>query len=64
MDVLFLLIPVSVLLVFAIGIIFWWTIKHGQFEDLDGPAYRIIMDDDTPDAPKDQPDDTEQQPDR
>jgi cbb3-type cytochrome oxidase maturation protein len=48
MEVLYLIIPFSVLLVFAIGVIFWRSVKGGQFEDLEGPAYRIIMDDDSP----------------
>lgn len=51
MDILYLLVPVSVVLVFVIGIVFWWSIRHGQFEDLDGPAYRVIMDDDLPPQP-------------
>jgi cbb3-type cytochrome oxidase maturation protein len=46
MESLYLLIPVSVVLVFAIGIVFWWTLKSGQLEDLEGPAYRVLMDDD------------------
>jgi cbb3-type cytochrome oxidase maturation protein len=46
MESLYLLIPVSVLLVFVIGGIFWWSLKSGQMEDLEGPAYRILMDDD------------------
>lgn len=48
MDILYLLIPVSIVLVFAIGALFWWNLKSGQFEDLDGPGYRILMDDDSP----------------
>lgn len=48
MESLYLLIPVSVLLVFAIGALFWWSLKSGQMEDLEGPAYRILMDDDKP----------------
>lgn len=48
MDILYVLIPVSVLLVFIIGALFWWSVKGGQFEDLEGPAYRILMDDDRP----------------
>lgn len=48
MEILYLLIPLSVVLVFLIGAIFWWSLKNGQFEDLEGPAYRILMDDDTP----------------
>ena len=26
--------------------IFWWSGKNGQFDDLEGPAHRILMDDD------------------
>jgi cbb3-type cytochrome oxidase maturation protein len=48
MESLYLLIPVSVVLVFVIGGIFWWSLKSGQMEDLEGPAYRILMDDDRP----------------
>lgn len=48
MESLYLLIPVSVILVFAIGVIFWWSLKSGQLDDLEGPAYRVLMDDDTP----------------
>ena len=46
MDILYLLVPLSVVLVFIIGAVFWWSLKSGQFEDLDGPGYRILMDDD------------------
>jgi cbb3-type cytochrome oxidase maturation protein len=49
---MYLLVPISVLLVFVIGVVFWWSIRHGQFEDLEGPAYRILMDDDRPDTSK------------
>jgi cbb3-type cytochrome oxidase maturation protein len=33
----------------AIGIL--WAIKSGQFDDLEGPAQRILMDDDDPMIP-------------
>jgi cbb3-type cytochrome oxidase maturation protein len=46
MESLYLLVPVSVVLVFLIGAIFWWTLRSGQLEDLEGPAYRLLMDDD------------------
>lgn len=57
MDILYLLIPLSLLLVFLIGGIFWWALRNGQFEDLEGPAHRILMDDDDgrPDAVVPQP---------
>ena len=48
MDIVYLLIPLSLVLVFLIGAVLWWAVKRGQFEDLDGPAHRIVMDDDRP----------------
>jgi cbb3-type cytochrome oxidase maturation protein len=43
-----LLIPVSVVLVLVIGALFWWSVRSGQFDDLEGPAHRILADDDSP----------------
>ena len=48
MDILFLLIPLSLALVFLIGAVFWWAVDSGQFDDLDGPAHRILQDNDRP----------------
>jgi cbb3-type cytochrome oxidase maturation protein len=48
MDILYLLVPLSVTLVFLIGAAFWWSVRSGQFDDLDGPAHRILSDDDSP----------------
>jgi cbb3-type cytochrome oxidase maturation protein len=48
MDILYLLIPLSLVLVFLIGAVFWWSLRRGQFDDLEGPAHRILQDDDTP----------------
>lgn len=48
---LYLLIPLSVVLVFIIGVIFWWSVRSGQFDDMEGPAYRLLIDDRDP-APK------------
>ena len=48
MESLFLLIPISLVL---IGLLVWilnWSIKSGQFDDLDGPGEAILMDDDAP----------------
>lgn len=53
MESLYLLIPISVLLVFAIGVAFWLSLRSGQFEDMEGPAYRVVMDDDLPPSGKD-----------
>lgn len=45
MESVYLLIPVSVLLVFGIAVAFWWSVRSGQFDDLEGPAFKILMDD-------------------
>lgn len=50
MDILYLLIPLSLVLVFVIAVFFWWSLRSNQYEDLDGPGYRILMDDDCGDA--------------
>ena len=47
MEILMLLVPLSVVLVFLIGAAFWWSVGSGQFDDLDGPAHRILDDDDS-----------------
>lgn len=48
MESLYLLIPLSIVLVFVIGFLFWWSVRSGQFDDMEGPAYRMLMDDDRP----------------
>ncbi|MHB1053327.1 MAG: cbb3-type cytochrome oxidase assembly protein CcoS [Thiobacillus sp.] len=55
MDILLLLIPLSLVLVGVIAWVMLWAVKSGQFDDLEGPAHSIVMDDDTPPKPKDAP---------
>ncbi|MDH5264785.1 MAG: cbb3-type cytochrome oxidase assembly protein CcoS [Betaproteobacteria bacterium] len=45
MDILYLLIPVSVVIVFAIGAVFWWAIASGQFDELDREGGAVVEDD-------------------
>ncbi|HET7160710.1 MAG TPA: cbb3-type cytochrome oxidase assembly protein CcoS [Burkholderiales bacterium] len=47
MDILYLLIPLSLIAVFAVAAIFWWALHRGQFDDLEGPAHVILTDDDS-----------------
>ncbi len=46
MNVLIFLIPVAL----ALGLLglygLFWTLRSGQYEDLEGAAYRILQDDD------------------
>ena len=48
MEIIYLLIPLSVILVGLIIWIFLWAIRSGQFDDLEGPAHQILMDNDDP----------------
>jgi cbb3-type cytochrome oxidase maturation protein len=47
-DILYLLVPLSLVLVLLIAAIFWWALGSGQFDDLEGPAHRILQEDDVP----------------
>ena len=44
MDILYLLIPLSVVLVFFILGGLWWAIERGQFEDIEAEGERILRD--------------------
>ncbi|MEL7029386.1 MAG: cbb3-type cytochrome oxidase assembly protein CcoS [Pseudomonadota bacterium] len=46
MSALAWLIPIALVLG-AVGLIaFYWTVRSGQYEDLQGAAHRILIDDD------------------
>lgn len=45
MESLYLLIPISALLVLALLAVFGWALNAGQFEDLEHEADRILTDD-------------------
>ena len=48
MNSIYLLIPLSILLI-ALGIwAFFWAVNSGQFDDMDDPARSILDDDETP----------------
>lgn len=52
-TLVFLLALTTIFIVFIVlGIL--WAIKHGQFEDMEGPAQRILMDEDDPMLPSNQ----------
>lgn len=48
MDVIYGLIPLMIGLGLIGVVIFIWSVKSGQYEDLEGDANRILMDDDDP----------------
>jgi cbb3-type cytochrome oxidase maturation protein len=46
MESLYLLIPMSLVVIAVVVMILYWAVKGGQFEDLEGPGHSILMDDD------------------
>lgn len=53
MEALLYLIPLALLLGLVGLVAFLWSLKSGQFDDLDGAANRILFDDDDDAADKD-----------
>ena len=51
MSILFLLIPLGMIFLGAAIWAFLWAVRSGQFDDMEGPAHRILMDDDDPRIP-------------
>ncbi|MEO5345255.1 MAG: cbb3-type cytochrome oxidase assembly protein CcoS [Magnetococcus sp. YQC-9] len=46
MNAIFILLPIAVLLsLVGLGMLIW-SIRKGQFDDLEGPAHRILYEDD------------------
>ncbi|WP_420349210.1 cbb3-type cytochrome oxidase assembly protein CcoS [Pelagibius sp.] len=50
MSALIYLIPAALLLGLLGLVAFLWALKSGQFEDLDGAAHRVLLDDEEDDA--------------
>lgn len=51
MDSLIVLIPVSLFFAVAALAAFLWSLRSGQYEDMEGAASRILFDDDRPKPP-------------
>lgn len=53
MDVIYALVPLSILLIGIAVLVFFWAVRSGQFEDMESPAHKILFDDDDlPQPPK------------
>jgi cbb3-type cytochrome oxidase maturation protein len=48
MDVIYMLIPGMIFLGFVMVGVLVWAVKTGQYQDMEGEASRILMDDDDP----------------
>lgn len=57
MNILFVLLPLGLVLLGLAVAAFFWAVGNGQYDDLDSPAWRILLDDESkpPEDPKDQP---------
>ncbi len=51
MDIIYLLLPLSLILVGIIVAAILWAVRSRQFDDLEGPAHRILMDEPEDAAP-------------
>ena len=50
MEVIYGLIPMMLFFGFLVVVVFIWMAKKGYFDDMDGQAHRILMDDDYPES--------------
>ncbi|MES2366280.1 MAG: cbb3-type cytochrome oxidase assembly protein CcoS [Pseudomonadota bacterium] len=53
-STLVFLLGLTVIFILLVGFGIFWAIKNGQFEDMEGPAQRILMDEDDPMLPSNQ----------
>jgi cbb3-type cytochrome oxidase maturation protein len=42
MDILYVLIPLSIVVVFAIIVVFWWALQGGQFDNIEREGERVL----------------------
>lgn len=50
MTALLFLIPLALMLGLGALVMFLWSLKSGQYDDLDGAAHRVLMNDDVEDG--------------
>jgi cbb3-type cytochrome oxidase maturation protein len=52
MESVYILVPLAGVLALGTVAALVWAVRSGQFEDLEGPAHRILLDDDAPGPPR------------
>jgi cbb3-type cytochrome oxidase maturation protein len=52
MSIIYALIPLGLVLLASAIAAFFWAVRNGQFDDLESPAWRILMDDDRAPPPQ------------
>lgn len=53
-NIIFALIPLGLILLIAAVAAFFWAVRSGQFDDLESPGWRILLDDDRAPPPLDE----------
>lgn len=48
MEIVYLLVVLGIVTAGVVVWAFFWAIRGGQFDDLEGPAYRVIVEKDKP----------------
>ncbi len=62
MEVIYGLIPFMIILGLGAVALLFWAARHGQFDDMDGEAHRILMDEDLAPDKKEEPEKGEETP--
>lgn len=52
MDVIYGLLPFIIIIGLIMVALLFWAIRNGQYDDMEGPAHRILTDEDDPLLPK------------
>lgn len=52
MDIIYLLIPVTLVFILIAVCAFFWAVNSGQYDDLDSPAYLVLFDDENDEKPQ------------
>ena len=52
MEILYLLVTLSLGIALVVGVIFWWALGSGQFDDLDTPGLSVLLDQPMLDQPQ------------
>lgn len=60
MDIIYLLIPLAFLLVLVMVAVYFWAVKSGQFDDLEGPGFSVLNERDEADPKRQRPGDDSQ----
>jgi len=57
MEAIYFLIPLTIVLLVIAVAVFFWAVRNGQFDDLESPGFRVLIDDDSKPPVEDDDDD-------